>query len=71
MATDGIHSYAIFTYHCGSLNWVYNAASIGFSISRNIFANHELSLTPDVNEIACASSVWSNIIYQVGYDIGM
>ena len=69
MATDGILSYAIFTYLCGGLNWLrYNYASIGFSITQNFFANHELSLTPNVNDIACANdsvSGWSNVVYQV------
>ena len=69
MATDGVLSYAIFTYQCGGLNWLsYNYASIGFSITQDFFANHELSLTPNVNDIACASdsvSWWSNVVYQV------
>ena len=65
MATDGILSYAIYTYQCGGLHWFYNA-SIGFSITQDFFANHELSLTSNVNDIACASDMWSNIIYQVG-----
>ena len=67
MATDGVLSYVIFTYLCGGLNWLsYNYASIGFSVTQDFFANHELSLTPDVNDIACTCSVWSNVIYQVG-----
>ena len=69
MATDGILSYAIFTYQCGGLNWLHhNYASIGSSITQNFFANHELSLTPNVNDIACANdsvSIWSNVVYQV------
>ena len=68
MATDGVLSYAMFTYKCGGLNWLDYSASIGFSITQNFFANHELSLTPNVNDIACASnsvSGWSNVVYQV------
>ena len=69
MATDGILSYAVFTYLCGGLNWLrYNYASIGFGITQNFFANHELSLTTNVNDIACANnniSGWSNVVYQV------
>ena len=71
MATDGTLSYTIFTYHCESLKWIYDAVSIGFSITQNFFANHELSQTSNVNDIACANGVWSSIIYQVGYEIGM
>ena len=67
MATDGVLSYAIFTYQCGGFNWLHNNyASIGFSITQDFFDNHELSLTPNVNDIAC-SSAWSNVIYQVTY----
>ena len=67
VATDGTLSYAIFTYHCGSLNWIPNSASIGFSITQDFFANHELSLTPNVNDVACINGEWSNIIHKVGY----
>ena len=64
MATDGTLSYAIFTYHCGHLNS--NNAGIGFSITQDFFANHELSLTPNVNDIACAGvGEWSNVVYLV------
>ena len=57
MATDGTLSYAIFTYWCGGLNWInsYDYAGIGFSIGQDFFANHALSLTPGVNNIACMS----------------
>ena len=67
VATDGTLSYAIFTYQCGGLSWS-NRASIGFSITQDFFANHELSLTSNVSDIACASAnEWNNVIYQVGY----
>ena len=67
VATDGTLSYAIFTYQCGELNWLrFNYASIGFGITQDFFANHKLSLTPDVNDIACAGiTEWSNVVYQV------
>ena len=65
MATDGVLSYAIFTYHCGSLNWISSSTSIGFSITQDLLANHEL---PNVNAVACTgNSAWSSIIYQVAY----
>ena len=40
-------------------------ASIGFSITENFYANHELSLTANVNDIACLNDEWSNIVYLV------
>ena len=71
MATDGTISYTIFTYQCGGLNWINSNdyAGIGFSIEENFFVNHELSLTPNVNDIAClndSTSEWSNVVYCVG-----
>ena len=67
MATDGLLSYAIFTYQCGGLNWLGSGtAGIGFSVTQNFFANHELSLTSSINDIACAGiTEWSNVVYQV------
>ena len=67
MATDGTLSYAIFTYWCGGLNWIdsYDYAGIGFSIGQDFFVNHELSLTPSVNDIACLNDGWSNVVYLV------
>ena len=68
MATDGVHSCAIFTYRCGELNWIANDyASIGFSITESYYGNHELSLTSDVNNIACTYGNWSNVNYKVGH----
>ena len=72
MATDGILSYAIFTYQCGGLNWLSGSyASVGFGVTQNFFANHVLSLTPNVNDIACAGTVseWSNVVYQVSVQL--
>ena len=60
-------SYAIFTYKCGSLNWTHKAG-IGFIASEEFFANHPLSRSNDVNDIACLNepySQWSNVIYKL------
>ena len=68
LATDGARSYAIYTYECGKLNWVKHSAAIGFSASDNFFAEHPLSRTSSVNEIACInipSSNWANIAYEM------
>ena len=70
MATDGTLSYAIFTYQCGGLSWnvtgLHDSAGIGFSIGQDFFNNHELSLTPSVNDIACLNGEWNNVVYCVG-----
>ena len=66
LVTDGIRFYSIYTYKCGELNWMRLAAGIGFSASSSFFAEHPLSRTPNVNDIACInkdSSVWSNVVY--------
>ena len=67
IATDGLASYAIFTYKCGELNWLQSTyPTIGFSITQDFYANHYLSKTPNVNNISCLNGVWSNVMYHVG-----
>ena len=69
IATDGLDSYAIFTYKCGELNWSNYATIIGFSITQDFYANHYLSITPNVNNISCLNSPtseWSNVVYHIG-----
>ena len=69
LATNGEESYAVFTYKCGDLNWLSSPrASIGYSAASNVYANHPLSRTSNVNSIACVnspSSPWSNIVYNL------
>ena len=68
LTSSNIVSYAIFTYKCGSLNWKVSGAGIGFSASEEFFANHPLSRSNDVNDIACLNepySQWSNVIYNL------
>ena len=71
LATDGVRSYAIYTYECGKLNWRFYNAGIGFSASPSFYAEHPLSRNSSVNEIACInrnstpSSNWSNVVYQI------
>ena len=72
LATDGTQSFAVFTYKCGELNWSYLRASIGFSASSSVFANHHLSRLLNVNDIACLESPsppWSNVVYQIDEQI--
>ena len=74
--TDGIQSYAVFTYQCGELNWIGSSrgAVIGFSASSTLFANHPLSRKPNVNDISCRNqmcSPWSNVVYQINKNLGI
>ena len=46
------------------MNWL-QSTSIGFSITESFYANHELSLTPNVNDIACLNDEWSSVVYLV------
>ena len=46
------------------MNWL-QSTSIGFSITENFYANHELSLTANVNHIACLNDEWSSVVYLV------
>ena len=39
--------------------------TIGFSITEDFYANHELSRTRYVNDIACLNDEWSNVVYLV------
>lgn len=71
VATDGIHSFTVFTFKCGELNWIRSSrASIGFSSSNDIFFNHQLSLQPSVNNISClnnSTTPWSNVVYDISH----
>ena len=66
--SSGDTSYAVFTYKCGSLNWINRNASIGYSAGEDFFYNYELSRTHDVNDIACLNepySPWSNLVFKL------
>ena len=68
----GRRSYAVFTYRCCSLNWDRNEAVIGFSAGNEMFANHPLSGSTNVNNIACtnvSSSQWTNVVYEISEPI--
>ena len=73
LATDGLISYAVFTYKCGELNWVQHDASIGFSASKTLFANHPLSMQDNVTAIACLNKTcapWNNVVFQTSLQQG-
>ena len=72
VTTNGDISYSVFTYQCGNLNLnkpaSTNLGSIGFSANNQFFANHDLSQTSQINDIACLNlpaSNWSTVIYQI------
>ena len=70
LLTDGTQSYTVFTYKCGELNWVRDAAAIGFSAGPSLYANHLLSRRFNVRSIACLNSPespWSNVVYKVDF----
>ena len=70
VATDGIRSYAVFTYKCDSLRWSgqNRHAVIGYNL-RGRFINHPLSNTVQVVNVSCANSPatpWTNLVYSIG-----
>ena len=61
LVTDGVYSYAIFTYKCGLMEWD-RGANIGYNAAGESFANHD----PSSSAVACLNvpvSDYSNIIY--------
>ena len=71
LITNGTHSYAIFTYQCGSMGWAradYSDATygtIGYWADGDFFKNHPLSGISLANEIACVNTFWSNLGYRL------
>ncbi len=68
MITNGLSSYAIFTYQCGGLTWSGSTvfAVVGYNAFGAFLANHPLSGTVDIAErlpCSCAQLPWFNIIY--------
>ena len=68
LVTDGLQSYAIFTYQCGSMQWSGDPATIGFIADGGFFQNHPLSGTLNSRDIACQNfpgTVWNNVVYRL------
>ena len=61
LITDGTHSYAVFTYKCGLLQWG-EGAIIGFNAPGEFYHNQELSY-PGIDCVNYPTSVWTNIVY--------
>lgn len=61
LVSDGIYSYAIFTYKCGLMEWS-RTPTIGYNAGGEHFANHD----PSSSAVACLNtptSDYSNVIY--------
>ena len=57
--TDGSTSYAVFLYHCPSMEWSGNAV-IGWQASSFYYRNHPLSGTSDAKQVACLNTTTSS-----------
>ena len=66
LITDGIKSYAIYTYKCGAIQWGSNAI-IGFNAAGTYYQNHNLSGLPTVPDIACQAlpEQVNNVVYDL------
>jgi hypothetical protein len=68
IASQDSLSYAVFTYKCDLLKWTLKRASVGYSGGPYFFANHPLSMQPNVTDIDCINepnSTWSNVVYKL------
>ena len=61
LITDGTHSYAVFIYKCGLLEWG-DDPTIGFNAPGDFYHNHEISY-PGIDCVNYPNSNWSNIVY--------
>ena len=71
MITDYSRSFAVFTYHCGDLDYSHGA-SIGFAAPGGLFANHPAALNDSAQSIACLNepaSPWVNVVYEISAKI--
>ena len=80
MVTDGLQTFAVFTYNSNMLEWSGRSsgpqAAIGFNVGTGIqgnfpsFQNHPLSTLPGVSMIASLNLgrgiEWTDIVYKIG-----
>lgn len=67
LTTNGSKSYAVFTYHCGDLQWLRDA-TIGYNAPPDNYENHPLTGTdiyPDTIACVHTESEWNNVIYDL------
>ena len=65
--TDGVTSYAVFTYRCGDMNWAYGP-TIGFNAAGDYYVNHPNTGSTNGEEIACLNfptNEWYNLVYEI------
>lgn len=65
--TNGMQSYAVYTYQCDLMEWP-GTATIGYNGGPNFFENHPYSGRPDAQRVACVylpDSNWSNLVYNI------
>lgn len=66
--TNAFRSYAIFVYNCTDITWnAGGSAVVGFQADKDYYANHPLSRTTNVDDIACSNSdsTFTNVVYQL------
>ena len=64
LITDGIHSYAVFIYECGGMEW--GGGVIGWQSSSTHYEEHYLSGDYYSNDIGCLySNSYSAIVYRL------
>ena len=67
VVTNGLMSFALFTYNCRRMLWS-GGASIGVSADGRFFRNHNLSRALNAHHVACLNSPrsnWTNVLYQL------
>ena len=72
MITDGIDSYAIFTYMCDLIRWsgLWRFPTIGYNAGGFLFANHPLTARKEASQIDCITNnrQYVNVIYKISPD---
>ena len=72
LVTDGVQSYALFTYKCGEMGWS-GGATIGFGASDELYDNLRLGGSAHATIASCLNSPtteWSNILYKLTQNPG-
>ena len=67
IVTDFSRSFSVFTYYCGDLSYS-NGATIGFTTTDGLFANHPATIRGRAEYVACLNypvSPWVNVIYEI------
>lgn len=73
LITNGDDSYVVYLYECGLLEWTRGNdtiidAIVGYSTpEQGRFANHPLSGSSSIGQIACKNGKqWNSVIYELG-----